>query len=170
MPTSRELEYIYIFCYVYPWLAPRRIPMLLDWEEPVLYLVTLCARVRQPVLAKRQIYDAFLNGIRFIQSWTVRAAVIMPDHLHALVNPHDRDASVSAFSRLIKRSITNACPDRTWAWQQGCFDHLLRPTESASDKLAYMLVNPVRAGLVRSWRDWPYTYLSEHVDVSDFPA
>jgi hypothetical protein len=86
----------------------------------------------------------------------------MPDRLHALVNLQDRDASVSAFSRLIKRSITSACPDRTWAWQQGCFDHLLRPTESASDKLAYMLVNPVIAGLVRSWRDWPYTYLSKH--------
>jgi hypothetical protein len=55
--------------------------MLLDWEEPVLYFVTLCVRVRQPVLAKRQIYDAFLNGISFIQSWTMRAAVIMPDHL-----------------------------------------------------------------------------------------
>jgi putative transposase len=110
--------------------------MLLDWEEPVLYFVTLCVRARQPVLAKRQIYDAFLNGICFIQSWTVRAAVLMPDHVHALVNPYDRDASVSAFSRLIKRSITSACPHRTWAWQQGCFDHLLRPTESASDKLA----------------------------------
>jgi putative transposase len=147
---------------------PPRIPTLLDWEMPVTYFITFCVRARKPVLADPSVYNAFLEGMQFIRSWPVHAAVMMPDHLHAMVSPDDRDACVSEFSRLIKRSITKTCSDRSWAWQQGCFDHLLRSSESVTDKLAYILVNPVRAGLVQWWYDWPYTYISPLLDVSDF--
>ena len=44
----------------------------------------------------------------------------------------------------------------TWKWQDGVFDRLLRRDESAESKWIYMRENPVRAGLVRRWEDWPY--------------
>lgn len=37
-----------------------------------------------------------------------------------------------------------------------CFDRLLRSAESLHDKWLYLQENPVRAGLVKDWRDWPY--------------
>jgi putative transposase len=41
-------------------------------------------------------------------------------------------------------------------WQEGFFDHLLRSSESYSEKWQYVRMNPVRAGLSREPEDWPY--------------
>jgi hypothetical protein len=46
----------------------------------------------------------------------------------------------------------------SWQWQPGCFDRLLRSEESLHDKWLYVQENPVRAGLVKRWEDWPYRY------------
>jgi len=40
--------------------------------------------------------------------------------------------------------------------QKGFFDHLLRSGESYSQKWEYVRDNPVRAGLVEAWEEWPY--------------
>ena len=41
-------------------------------------------------------------------------------------------------------------------WQPEFFDHLLRSDESLREKIAYVHNNPVRAGLVKDPKDWPY--------------
>ena len=98
------------------------------------------------------------------------AAIAMPDHLHLLAAPLDRNVSVSAFSKWFKRwfneeywdsSSPNTGPQtRAWKWQEGCFDRLLRSNESLSDKWEYLRQNPVRAGLVADPGDWPYQFAS----------
>jgi len=40
--------------------------------------------------------------------------------------------------------------------QKDFFEHRLRSDESAQEKSDYILVNPVRAGLVPKPEDWPY--------------
>jgi REP-associated tyrosine transposase len=93
----------------------------------------------------------------------------MPDHLHLLAAPHDREASVAAFSKWFKRWFNESYhltspPEgdprnaRRWSWQPGCFDRLLRSDESLSDKWAYLRQNPVRAGLVSDPEEWPYQF------------
>jgi hypothetical protein len=42
-------------------------------------------------------------------------------------------------------------------WQRGFFDHLLRSSESYSEKWNYVRENPVRAGLVSHANDWRYS-------------
>jgi len=80
----------------------------------------------------------------------------MPDHLHAIVTPtEDRAAKLGNFSAALKRWIRRE-PNATWHWQPGCFDRLLRSDESLHDKWLYVQHNPVRAGLVADWQDWPY--------------
>src|SRR5262249_16421794 len=44
----------------------------------------------------------------------------------------------------------------SWSWQPGCFDRFLRSDESLHDKWLYVQENPVRAGLVRHSKHWPY--------------
>jgi len=41
-------------------------------------------------------------------------------------------------------------------WQRGFFDHLLRNEESYGQKWNYVRENPVRAGLIQRFEDWPY--------------
>ncbi len=46
-----------------------------------------------------------------------------------------------------------------WQWQPGCFDRLLRSSESLSEKWLYVEENPVRTGLVNRYEDWPYRFV-----------
>lgn len=41
-------------------------------------------------------------------------------------------------------------------WQDGFWDHRLRTDESLEEKAAYILQNPVRAGLVECIEAWPH--------------
>jgi REP element-mobilizing transposase RayT len=41
-------------------------------------------------------------------------------------------------------------------WQEEFFDHVLRSSESYSQKWDYVKENPVRAGLVRRPDEWPW--------------
>ena len=41
-------------------------------------------------------------------------------------------------------------------WQEGFFDHLLRSSESYSQKWEYVRKNPVRAQLSKTPEAWPY--------------
>jgi putative transposase len=134
---------------------PPRIPVWLPLDKDVTYFITSCVRDRQPVLANRLAFHAFKAAIDNIKRWQVIAAVLMPDHLHTIATPLKRDAPVGEFVALLKRRMRKDL-NAKWNWQSSFFDHLLRADESAQQKWDYMRENPVRAGLVKCWGDWPY--------------
>src|SRR2546429_6856385 len=43
-------------------------------------------------------------------------------------------------------------------WQEESFDHVLRSSESLDAKIDYVLQNPVRKGLVRIAREYPWSW------------
>jgi putative transposase len=133
---------------------PPRIPVLLGLDQPVIYFITFCVEHRMPVLANDAAFSAFRNSIAGIH-WKVIAAVVMPDHVHLLAGPSDRDAAVGQLTAAIKRRMRKEVR-ADWQWQAGRFDRLLRREESAEEKWEYIRENPVRAGLVSHWSDWPY--------------
>src|SRR5438067_13574632 len=88
-----------------------------------------------------------------------QCALAMPDHIHMLAAPTDRDASVSGFAKWFTRwfnqvfAASASCQsvrklEPTWKWQEGCFDRLLRSDESLSEKWEYISQNSVREGIV----------------------
>ena len=142
---------------------PPRIPVWLRWEQSVIYFVTICVESRKPVLANDAAFAAFQNAAGKLRDWKVLAAILMPDHLHALVAPtSDREEKLGNFSGAIKRWMRRQL-NASWKWQPGSFDRLLRSDESAHDKWLYIEENPVRAGLVRRWEDWPYRYEADEL-------
>jgi hypothetical protein len=52
--------------------------------------------------------------------------------------------------------LSKAISARPPRWQKGFFDHLIRHSESYSQKWEYVRQNPVRAGLVSSPGEWPW--------------
>jgi REP-associated tyrosine transposase len=137
---------------------PPRIPVWLAWEQSVIYFVTICTVNRKAVLANPETFRAFKFAASKLQDWHVLAAIIMPDHLHVIVAPiKNREAKLGNFSAALKRWIREQL-DASWKWQAGCFDRLLRTNETLHDKWLYIRENPVRAGLVQNWEDWPYRY------------
>jgi REP element-mobilizing transposase RayT len=139
---------------------PPRIPVWLKWDQSVVYFVTLCVERRKPVLANEVVFTAFKNAAGRLDDWQILAAILMPDHLHVIAAPiKDREAKVGNLSAAIKRWMRQEL-NASWKWQRGSFDRLLRSDESFHDKWLYVEENPVRAGLVKHWEDWPYRYES----------
>jgi REP element-mobilizing transposase RayT len=135
---------------------PPRIPVWLPWGQSVIYFITICVEKRKPVLANPNTFSAIEEFCDANTNWNTIAAVIMPDHIHALVAPTvDRDQRVTQFSAGLKRFVLRQT-DASWRWQDGVFDRLLRRNESAQSKWLYIRENPVRAGLVARSEDWPY--------------
>src|SRR5437762_9574973 len=118
---------------------PPRIPNWLPWEQRSVYFITFCIEKRRPVLANPDAWEVCLRILLRLDQWTTLAAIAMPDHLHLLVAPLDRGASVAAFSKWFKRWFNEGYPrpsvspgitrDQSWKWQEGCFDRLLRSDE-----------------------------------------
>lgn len=81
--------------------------------------------------------------------------LLMPDHCHGVLSfPSDRDAWV--------KTVRDWKNWLAWkhkiSWQIDFFDHRLRSDESFMEKTQYVLDNPVRAGLVARWDDWPHRW------------
>jgi putative transposase len=135
---------------------PPRIPVWLPSENRIIYFVTICVADRKPALANEEAFDAFMRVISKLRHWHVLAAINMPDHLHVTVAPiNHREAKLGNFSAALKRWMREQL-NAAWKWQPGCFDRLLRCDESVHEKWQYIRENPVRAGLVQGWEDWPY--------------
>jgi REP element-mobilizing transposase RayT len=85
-----------------------------------------------------------------IDYW-LHAWVIMPNHVHMLATTR---TDVSEFMRRLKGYTArqaNQLLSRTGQafWQQESYDHLIRTTEEFRKIEAYILNNPVKAGLAR---------------------
>ncbi len=122
--------------------------------------MTICCAVRgRNQLAQPKISRLVLESVRYREElghWYPHLFLLMPDHCHALLSfPQERliQKTVAAW----KRWTSAQCGVE---WQSNFFDHRLRGNESFEHKAAYILENPVRAGLVITAEDWPYV-LSE---------
>jgi putative transposase len=85
---------------------------------------------------------------------------LMPDHLHVLLSPAKSERPLAYWLDVFKSYTTNQYMKmgyRPPLWQGSANDHVCRTAETAEKVLTYMANNPVRAGLVRCWQDWPWT-------------
>lgn len=88
----------------------------------------------------------------------VYAYCFMPDHLHILAAGSRIDAQMINFVKHFKQNTGFWFHKkfRRPLWQKGFFDHVVRRDEDIRAVARYILNNPVRAGLVRDFRDYPY--------------
>src|SRR3989442_8250635 len=65
-------------------------------------------------------------------------------------------------------SINRKLHSHEAVWQEESFDHVLRSSESLDAKIDYVLQNPVRKGLVRIAREYPWSWRKpmDHQDRS----
>jgi putative transposase len=131
------------------------------YERRPIYFVTACTAERREFLANDLVHEAF---VRFARNAAARGAwvgryVLMPDHVHIFVVIEDDRIRLSAWIGSLKKTVSKVLRGRGEApphWQKGFFDHVMRGSESYSQKWDYVRANPVRAGLVAWPEDWPY--------------
>jgi len=94
----------------------------------------------------------------------------MPNHVHAVVFlPENAPFLAETLQRLKGYTAlqANKILGRTGQfWQRETYDHIVRNGEEMQRVVAYVVTNPVKAGLVENWEHWPYTYWSEETAVA----
>jgi len=131
------------------------------FERTPVYFVTTCTNLRRKILDRPYLNERLTQ---FAESGPTHGAwlgayVLMPDHAHLFVTFDGQTLSLSEWMKSLKNTLSKALRDTGVAsphWQKGYFDHVLRSAESYSEKWEYVRNNPVRAGLVSRWQDWPY--------------
>jgi putative transposase len=130
---------------------------MLPWECRVIYFFTICVVPRRDALANDAAWSALCHTLKRLNKWNTYCVMAMPDHVHLLSAPLERELSVAAFLKWLKRWLNEICAFPPGCrWQPGGFDRLLRTSESIREKWNYIRENPVRAGLVEHWQEWPY--------------
>jgi len=129
------------------------------------YFITVCTHSRRRVLDNAVTAGVLRDewaSARERHGWRVGRYVVMPDHVHFFCQelPGGAKRSLSQFMKQWKEwSAKGVCRRLSLeapVWQAGFFDHVLRSAESYAEKWAYVRGNPVRAGLVALWDDWPH--------------
>ncbi len=86
--------------------------------------------------------------------------VIMPDHVHFFCSAELGDKALPTFMRAWKQWTSKRIGRELnllgTVWQEEFFDHVLRSSESYSQKWDYVRENPRRAGLVKRSDEWPW--------------
>jgi putative transposase len=118
--------------------------------------VTTVTQRRTPLFAEftlgRLVVDSMKWSDRHERTRTW-AFVVMPDHLHWLFelgNEYPLARAVASVKNVSARRIGERIGRRGGIWQAGYHDHALRVEEDLREVARYVVMNPVRRGLVRS--------------------
>jgi REP element-mobilizing transposase RayT len=85
--------------------------------------------------------------------------VIMPDHFHWLFQLKDKYSLSDSVDRVKGRSALAVNKQRNGihkVWQSGFYDRCLRGEDDVVDIMRYIVANPLRAGLVKSLKNYPH--------------
>jgi REP element-mobilizing transposase RayT len=100
------------------------------------------------------------NALRYFdrQRYQLHAWVIMPNHVHILVEiGHTPLAKlVQSWKRFIARESNKILARKKTFWQREYWDTYMRNAAQTLKAVKYIESNPVKAKLVRQAKDWPW--------------
>jgi putative transposase len=122
---------------------------------------TLCIQDKKPVFIEAALVKTFteiLTSLIDKSTCEIPVYCFMPDHLHLLIqgNSDTSDVwkAVVSFKQRTGFWLSSNRPGIKW--QKDFYDHLIRTDEKLAVHARYILDNPVRKGLTRSWQDYAY--------------
>ena len=91
--------------------------------------------------------------------YTLRAYVVMPNHVHVLLEPLMPIQRLTSGIKGVSARYANLKLGRTGSpfWQDESFDHWIRNEGQFVRTKAYIENNPVKAGLCAKPEDWPWS-------------
>lgn len=110
-----------------------------------------------PALARivvRALMEAQQRGMCELHSW-----VVIPNHVHVLLAPRSELRKVTKWIKGVTAFRINKMLKRSGRrlWQEESFDHWIRSSAQFERVRSYIETNPVKAGLVASPAEWPWS-------------
>jgi putative transposase len=143
-----------------------------------LHFITFCCYHRRKLLETPQSRDfavQILSEVRAKYAFTLVGYVIMPEHVHFLIDEKPMAvpaAVVQVFKQRVSRTMrgerdealgqafapsANGNAELRRFWQRRYYDFNVYTREKLNEKLEYMHANPVAEKLVTHPRDWPWS-------------
>ena len=121
------------------------------------FLTFSCFRRRSYLMpvAAMDLFEDALERVRQRYLFAVAGYVVMPEHVHLLVNEPQR-ALLSRVVQALKLSVSMRSRERPF-WQAHYYDFNVYAHAKFVEKLRYIHRNPVRRGLVAKPEDWKWS-------------
>lgn len=123
---------------------------------------TCCVKDRKPAFRQVRTVAAIRDSLQraidkdAVKNWVY---VFMTDHLHFILEGQTQQADLWQVVYSFKTSsgmwFRRHRPDMKW--QKDYYDYIHRAEGDLDKHIGYLLENPIRAGLVANWEDYPYT-------------
>jgi len=120
---------------------------------------TLCVTKRERIFTNPEVVQVFVHFLKEVSDKETFRAIycFLPDHVHLILMGSSENSNVLRGVELFKQ-ITGHwfhALYRRSLWQKSFYDRIIRARELGLT-VRYVLDNPVRRGLVDSWREYPY--------------
>ena len=123
------------------------------------FFITSVAAQRRALFHSARTADFLLETFltyRDQAKYLVHDFVIMPDHFHALITPAP-EISLERAVQFIKGGFSFRLHSKLPVWQASFTNHRIRDDADFVHHSQYIRMNPVRAGLVRTPEEYPYS-------------
>lgn len=146
------------------------------------FTVTLLQRHGNDLLVRH--ISALRNAVRITRRnhpFQIHAWVVLPEHLHCILELPPGDCDYSLRWRLIKRYFSDAIPKTEYRteirqrrrergiWQRRFWEHVIRDESDYNAHMDYIHYNPVRHGLIEHVKDWPHSTFHRYVERGIYP-
>ena len=100
-----------------------------------------------------------LSAQRTLGEFFLFGYVVMPNHVHLLLHPHNKDIVqiMRNFKSKTGYRILQSRGGHGAFWQERYFDTIIRRVRNFWEKLQYIHRNPVEAGLADRMEDWRWS-------------
>ena len=123
-----------------------------------------------------------VRTVRKRHPFHIHGWVVLPDHLHCVIELPPGDADFATRWRLIKMGFSKAMPQgeelsdtrvrrgERGIWQRRYWEHLIRDDADFRAHMDYVHINPLKHRLVERVVDWPYSTFHRLVDAGVYPV
>ncbi len=154
------------------------------WHEGGTYFFTVNLLQRQGNdLLKRHanLLRDVVSSVRHRHPFHIHGWVVLPEHLHCVIELPPSDADFATRWRLIKMDFSKALPKterlspvrasrgERGIWQRRFWEHQIRDEADFRAHMDYVHFNPVKHGLVKRVTDWPISTFHRLVDAGVYP-
>lgn len=110
-----------------------------------------------------------ISKVKKSHPFKIHAWVVLPEHMHCMIELPEGDADFANRLMLIKMLFSRGIPKNErltktrierrerGIWQRRYWEHLIKDEKDYQAHMDYVHINPVRHGLVKQVKDWPYS-------------
>ena len=145
------------------------------------FTVTLLQRGTDLLTCHVDLLRDAVKTVRRRYPFIIHGWVVLPDHLHCVIELPPGDTDFARRWRLIKlvfsrglpvdepRSLQRLKRGERGIWQRRYWEHLIRDERDFQAPLDYVHVNPLKHGLVARVADWSYSTFHRLVEQGVYP-